>query len=435
MAAVTDFFDITPRNWRARLAVTVEIMRELSRYTDPEEMYHVFARQMNQLYPTTRQVSLSRRGLEKPRVRVTRFNLWKDPINPYKEPDRLPILDGGLLSDIAYADEPRIIDELRIHPEDPALEYFEGQGSLLAIPLFNGGTAMNTVVVSREDTHAFPRETIPELVWMCNLFNRAMQTLVLSDRLRAAYDAADYELRTIADLQQSLLPAVVPQIPGLEVAVHSRTAHQAGGDYYDYFPLPDGRLGILVADVSGHGTPAAVLMSITHSLAHAVPEAQTSPGRMLGHLNSHLSRRYTKSTGTFVTGIYAVFDPPAMTLTYSSAGHLPVRLCRREESRWRSLPAAHRLPLGVNPRDMNYPEHVIPFEPGDRVAIYTDGIVDSTDPHGNPFGYDRLDAALGRAGQSVGEIIAEVLAELELFGAGSPLPDDRTLLVVRRTPS
>ncbi|MCZ2342906.1 MAG: serine/threonine-protein phosphatase, partial [Bacteroidales bacterium] len=325
------------------------------------------------------------------------------------------------------------IDDPRIHPEDPAYEFFAGQGSLLSIPLFDGGTGLNTVVISREEPQAFPRETVPELVWMCNLFNRAMQTLVLSDRLREAYDAADYELRTIADLQQSLLPDAVPNVPGLEIAVHSRTADQAGGDYYDYFPLPEGRLGVLIADVSGHGTPAAVLMSITHSLAHAVPNLQSSPSRMLAHLNSHLSRRYTKSTGAFVTGFYAVFDPHSQSLTYASAGHLPPRICRAGEGRWRPLSAAHRLPLGVNPRDGVYPEQTVAFAPGDRVALYTDGIVECTDVQGEPYGYEHLDAALARSGLKAQEAVREVLADLDAFGAGIKLADDRTLVVIRRT--
>lgn len=435
MTAVTDFFDITPRNWRSRLAVTVEVMRELSRYTDPDAMYHVFTRQMSELYPTSRQVSLSRRGLTHPQVRVTRFNLWKEAVNPFREPHRLPILSGGLLPELAYADEPRILDEPNIHPEDPAYEFFAGQGSLLSIPLYDGGTGLNTVVVSREEPKAFPRETVPELVWMCNLFNRAMQTLVLSDRLREAYDAADYELRTIADLQQSLLPAALPNVPGLEIAVHSRTADEAGGDYYDFFPLSNGRLGVLIADVSGHGTPAAVLMSITHSLAHAVPELQATPGRMLAHLNSHLGRRYTKTSGAFVTGFYAVFDPHAQTLTYASAGHLPPRIRRGYENRWRPLPAAHRLPLGVNPRDGVYPEQCVPFVSGDRVALYTDGIVEGTDNTGEPYGYDRLDAALARSGLKAQEAVHEVLADLDVFGTGMKLADDRTLVVVRSTES
>ena len=102
-------------------------------------------------------------------------------------------------------------------------------------------------------------------------------------RLQEAYDAAEYELRTIAEFQQNLLPEDVPAVPGLDVAVHYRTAHRAGGDYYDFFPLSDGRLGVLVADVSGHGTPAAVLMAVTHSMTHALAGLQRVEGLDVRH--------------------------------------------------------------------------------------------------------------------------------------------------------
>ena len=136
MTVAADFFEITSRNWRARWTISVDVMRELSRYSDPDEMYHVFARRMSQLYPTSRQVSLTRRGLDRPQVRVTRFNLWAERVNPFREPDRLPVLAGGLLSDLIYSDEPQVIDDLVIRPDDPAAEYRAGQRSLLAIPLF-----------------------------------------------------------------------------------------------------------------------------------------------------------------------------------------------------------------------------------------------------------------------------------------------------------
>ena len=445
MAVTADFFEITPRNWRTRLAISVDVMRELSRYTDPEEMYHVFARRMSQLYPTSRQVSVSRRGLDRPAFRVTRFNLWAEPVNPYKEPHRLPLLAGGLLADLLYADEPRVIDDLVVSPDDPAARYLSGQRSLLAIPVFEDGVATTMIAVTREEPAAFPREQVPELVWMTNLFGRAMQTLVLSDRLREAYDAADYELRVIADLQRDLLPAAVPAVPGLEVAVHSQTAHRevgdgspfgathgsrAGGDYYDFFPLPGGKLGVLVADVSGHGTPAAVLMAITHSLAHSYPEPPESPGRFLGYLNRHLAQRYTTTTGHFVTAFYAVFDPAAGTMTYASAGHVPPRTTARTGA-WRSASNYLGLPLGVNPHTAEYPDRTAPFGPGDKVAVVTDGVTDATDRLHDPFGFDRLDAALAAATGPPAEIVRQVVAALDSFTTGCPPTDDRTLVVVR----
>lgn len=431
MPAVADLFEVHPGNWRDRLAVSVDLVRDLSRYTDPEEMYRAFARRMGQVYPTTRQISLSRRGLDRPHVRITRYNLWKDPVSPYLEPHRLPVVSGGILADFAHNEQPRVIDDLRVTDDDPAAEYLDGQRSLLAIPLFDGGMALNTLVLTREEPAAFPREQVPELVWMSNLFGRAMQTLVLSDRLRAAYDAADFELSAIADLQQSLLPRAVPQVPGLEIAVHYQTAHQSGGDYYDFFQRPDGKLGLLVADVSGHGTPAAVLMAITHSLAHAHPDPCAGPGELLTYLNARLAKWYTKG-GNFVTAVAAVIDPVAGTLTYSTAGHTPARFCRFDDKTWRPLPAPHRLPLGVDSREAPYPKETIRFHAGDRVAFYTDGLIDLTDPAGDPYGYDRLDAALAAAPSRAADTVDSVLADIDRFGAGAPQVDDRTLLVVSR---
>ncbi len=433
MAAVADFFEITPRNWRDRIAVSTDMMRELSRYADPDELYHVYARRMSQLYPTARQVSVSRRGLESPLFRVTRFNLWKDQLNPYRDTHRLPVLSGGVVADLLYGDEPRVIDDLAIHPHDPASDFLGGQGSLLAIPLFDSGVAHNMIIVTREERGAFRREQVPELVWMTNLFSRAMQTLMLSDRLRDAYDSADFELKAIADLQNSLLPSAVPQVPGLDVAVHYRTANHAGGDYYDFLPLPDGKLGVLVADASGHGTPAAVMMAITHTLAHSTPEPPTKPGAFLGYLNDHLARRYTQVSGNFVTAFYGVFDPAARTLTYAAAGHVPARLSRGGESHWRPLMAAHRLPLGVQAVGELYPEQTVKFDPADRLVLFTDGIADVVDPAGDPFGYDRLDAVLSHAPNSAAGVVAGVLEALDDFADGSAPSDDRTLVAVRGT--
>ena len=320
MPTTADFFQAGPRHWRARLATSVDLMRELSRYTDPDETYQVFARRMAQLYPTARQLSLSRRGLGRPEFRVTRFNLWESTANPYRDVDELPVRRGGLLADLLYADEPRVIDDLdaiELSPDDPARGFLHGQRSVLSVPLFDHGTAQNLLVVTRPDPHAFPREQVPELVWMSNLFGRAVQAQVLGDQVRELYAAADYELRAIADLQNSLLPADVPAVPGLDVAVHYRAANRAGGDYYDFFPLPGGRLGVLLADVSGHGTPAAVLLAITHGLAHAYTGPLDRPAAVLAHLNRHLAAKYTATTGHFVTAVYAVFDPAAGTLTYA----------------------------------------------------------------------------------------------------------------------
>src|SRR5262245_44795135 len=127
-------------------------------------------------------------------------------------------------------------------------------------------------------------------------------------------------MRVVADIQRSLLPQKLPAIPGLELGAHYQTSRWAGGDYYDFFPLPDGRWGILIADVSGHGTPAAVMMAITHTIAHGYPGPPTPAPKMLEFLNRRLSCCSMRDMEAFVTAFYGIFDPATGTLRYSSAG-------------------------------------------------------------------------------------------------------------------
>ncbi len=427
-----DFFDIRTRNWRARLAISVDLMRELSGYSDPRDLFQVFSRRMGQLFPTSRQLTLSRRGVEPPDVRVTRFNLWHDAADPFANFDQHPTHTGGLLADLLYADEPRLIDDLVIDPDDPAMDYLEGQQSLLAIPIFEGGVAQTTLVLTRDEPAAFAPEQVPELVWMTNLFGRAAQTLVLSEALQMTYEDADAEIRAIAELQESLLPGETPTIPGLDIAAHYSTAHRAGGDYYDFFPQPDGSIGVLIADVSGHGAPAAVLMAITHSIAHAGDAPTSNAGGFLTHLNYHIAGNYNRTSGSFVTAFYAIANPTARTLSYASAGHLPPLVFKADGS-FSSLNRVQQLPLGVSTRQMVYPQHHVPYSVGDGLVLFTDGVTESLNRHNEFFGTDRLHTLLDRRIDSSSEVLVRVLAEIDRFSDGVPQIDDRTVVVVRAT--
>src|SRR5262249_3011088 len=129
MTVAPDFFDTEPRNWRARLAVSGGGMEEISRPSDPPGRHGVFLRARAPLCAVSRQLSISRRGLRFPQYRVTRFNLWTDPVNPWKEAHRLPVHEGGLLANLLYTDQPRVIEDLTLEPDDPAGAYLAGQRS------------------------------------------------------------------------------------------------------------------------------------------------------------------------------------------------------------------------------------------------------------------------------------------------------------------
>ena len=140
-AQAADIYKDSVLDWRDRLAHVVETMREMSRESDPQEVVRAYGARMRGVMATDGYMAISRRGLEYPRYRITRFSGWEGEINPWTQKDRLPILDGGLLGELIYGDEPRIVDQIELAEDDPGRPYLEGMGTLLAIPHYDGGTA------------------------------------------------------------------------------------------------------------------------------------------------------------------------------------------------------------------------------------------------------------------------------------------------------
>ncbi|MEP0844016.1 MAG: stage II sporulation protein E, partial [Phycisphaerae bacterium] len=220
MSALSPLSGVGGAGWQERLTAIVETMREMSRQTDPQEMVNAYAARMRALLPTDGLLALSRRNLPPPQYRITRSHRFAERINPWRQPERLPLLEGGLLGELLYGDRPRIINDLRVAPDDPAADHLAGQRSLLAIPNFDQGVSLNMVVLLRRVPDGFDPQYLPEWVWMSNLFGRATLNLVLSDELKRAYAIVEREMRVVADIQRSLLPAELPVVPGLSLAAH-----------------------------------------------------------------------------------------------------------------------------------------------------------------------------------------------------------------------
>jgi sigma-B regulation protein RsbU (phosphoserine phosphatase) len=225
----------------------------------------------------------------------------------------------------------------------------------------------------------------------------------------------------------------LPVIEGFELSANYETSAQAGGDYYDFFPLIGGAWGLFIADVSGHGTPAAVLMAITHAIAHAQPGTHTPPRALLDYLNNQLTSAYTRGN-TFVTAFYAVLDPSTRTLAYSRAGHNSPRLIRG--GRVLSLDGEGGLPLGIE-EGQKYGQATIKLERGDLLVLYTDGITEATGPTHDPerrdlFGTERLDQLLLECGTcSAATCIERIRKGVAAYTENAPPTDDQTLIAIR----
>jgi sigma-B regulation protein RsbU (phosphoserine phosphatase) len=418
-------------DWRTQLAYIVETMREMSSQTDPQEMGRLYSKRMRGLIPVDASLSISRRDLDAPLYRITRSTRWTEDVNPWKQREKLPLLQGGVLTELLYGDQPRLFDDFAVPPGDPASDYLSGYRSVAAIPMYDRGISLNMILLMRKEPGAFHPEQFPSMVWQSNLYGRATHNLVLSEQLKEAYEEVDHELKIVAGIQRGLLPTHAPVIPGVGVATYYQTSARAGGDYYDFFPLPDGRWGILIADVSGHGTPAAVIMAITHSLAHTFAGPHDRAGRLLEYLNDRLQGRYTRDS-SFVTAFHAVYDPATRRLTYASAGHNPPRLKRCDDGSLASLDQVAGLPLGILGGEQ-YEESAMTLVRGDQLILYTDGITEAHDAVGKMFGVERLDRVLENCAVGADDLLRSVLDEVAAFTGGRPAHDDRTLLVLKIT--
>lgn len=414
-------------DWQRELKIVSELMQEVSRQTDPLELVRVYASAVGKLYGSDRLITLSRRGLEAPWYRVTRDSRQSEQFDPWRQRDRLPLLREGYLGELLYAGEPRAILDLKVPDSDPTSGYFEGMRALCAFPHWDDGVALNMSLRMYADPTRLDVRQFPNMLWQSNLFGRTTGNLVLRRELREAYDALDREMKVVGDIQRSLLPTDLPAIPGLELAASYQTSTQAGGDYYDLFPLSDGAWGIFIADVSGHGTPAAVLMAVTHAIVHAYPDPAAPPGAVMEHLNGLLSRHYTSGNGSFITAFYGVYRPANRTLTYARAGHNPPRL--RGKDAVVPLDRVGNLPLGIVP-GVSYDQATVQLSIGDAILFYTDGVTEAMNDANELFGEERLDRLVASHRADAAGLIDRVLADVGRFEGARPAADDRTLLAV-----
>ena len=248
---------------------------------------------------------------------------------------------------------------------------------------------------------------------------------------RIERERVEQELRVARRIQQASLPKEVPTLEGWQISPLYRPAREVGGDFYDFHPLPEGKLGLVVGDATGKGVPAALVMSTTCGMLQLAAQSSevSSPGEVLERVNEALLVRIPSNM--FVTCFYAILDPESGTLSYANAGHdLPYlhRNGNAEELRARGMP------LGLMPGTF-YEEKEITLEAGEAALFYSDGLVEAHDPKGEMFGFPKLRALISEhdSERPLGDFL---LKELYSFvGEGWEQEDDITLLTLRRFPS
>jgi len=247
-----------------------------------------------------------------------------------------------------------------------------------------------------------------------------VKRIIERERVKAEIDAANR-------IQAALLPLDNPNVQGASFASHYRAATEIGGDYFDFLELPDGEMGIAFGDVSGHGLTSGIVMAMAKSALLVQVDTDPSPKRVLDVLNDIVIR--TAPRRILMTFFFGVLDTAAQTLRFSSAGHLDPYVYRAATKKLEPL-SAWGFPLGVKRREP-FREQTVSFVPGDRLVLYSDGLIEAIDDDGEPFGFERFEQTIAANGHLTADDIKKaLLGAVRKFTRNRPPEDDQTLVVV-----
>jgi sigma-B regulation protein RsbU (phosphoserine phosphatase) len=265
------------------------------------------------------------------------------------------------------------------------------------------------------------------LTALASLTSAFVRNARLADRARST-ESRKREHEIAQQIYQRLLPDREPDYPGLEIAAVCQAAERIGGDYYGFLEMPDGSLGIAMADISGHGVGAGLYMAATKGVLQAEAKRMVSPSDLLRRTNEALSADFSKFD-IFATAFVARFATDARRLEYSNSGHHPP-LFVREDGRVERLDRGG-LALGVLP-NVIYQEESRCFDPGDVLVVYTDGLIEAKNADNEFYGQERLErVTVGSRNLSAPELRDQILVDLARHTGDIPFHDDVTLVVAR----
>ena len=428
---------------KARLALVRELLVEVSQAHQPGDIQLAF-RRMWQLNPVDLYASASVRGMSQGQYKLTRLIDTHEiatstddgaeiyaRFDPWNNWDALPSHRGGLIGELIERGEPQLlrIDGLT---GDPALgDAAADMRAVIATPIFDRGRPLNWSFQFVRDADAFDDDALELFVMVAHLSGTATRNLVAVQEAERATKRLSAQFEEVARVQQSLLPRKLPDIPGLTLATSYLTSDQAGGDYYDFFPFEDGRWGILIADVAGHGAAAATVMAMLHAILHAYEGSGMHPHLVLEHANSRLVAAGLE--GAFTTAFLGLFDPATGEFQFSRAGHNPPRLKRGATGEVIAIEDAGSLPLGVF-EPLNATSASIRLEPGDTVVLYTDGITEAFNDKRDMFAVRGLDRALEHCSGQPACVVDSVHAALYEHTHSRTRDDDQTIVALRYNP-
>jgi serine phosphatase RsbU (regulator of sigma subunit) len=342
--------------------------------------------------------------------------------------------DDPILAYLANASG--VVEVEKLDLDSPALWTMKAADVKLVVPLVSQGELIGLLNLgprlSQQEYSADDRKLLSDLSTQTAPAVRVAQLVRQQQQEAQERERIEQELRIARLIQQTLLPKTLPKLPGYDVAAYYQPAREVGGDFYDFLELEDGRLGLVVGDVTDKGVPAALVMATTRTMLRTAAQRLFSPGEVLQRTNDALVTDIPPNM--FITCLYAILDLNSGRLIYANAGHdLPYRRRAGGSEGAAEELRARGMPLGLMP-GMSYEEKEIVLEAGESILFYSDGLVEAHDPQREMFGFPRLQGLVGTHRSGGSSLISFLLSELTRFtGEDWEQEDDITLVTLERS--
>jgi serine phosphatase RsbU (regulator of sigma subunit)/anti-sigma regulatory factor (Ser/Thr protein kinase) len=329
-----------------------------------------------------------------------------------------------------FLSAPGAVEIGKLNLDSPALRSLQAVGVQLAVPLVSQGELIGVLNLgprlSQQDYSVDDRRLLDTLATQAAPALRVAQLVREQQAEARERERMAQELRVARLIQHTLLPKALPELQGWQLAAHYQPAREVGGDFYDFLDLPDGRLGLVIGDVTDKGVPAALVMATTRSVLRSVAQRIERPGAVLEHANDLLCPDIPRNM--FITCLYAILDPRSGRLQFANAGHdLPYRRHAQGADELR----ATGMPLGLMP-GMHYEEKDVVLGPGESVLFYSDGLVEAHNRERAMFSFGRVRDLV--AAPHTTTLVDVLLSELQQFtGPHWEQEDDITLVTLQRT--
>lgn len=339
-------------------------------------------------------------------------------INFHIKGERFKIGEYGMVGHVGATGETHYAPDVSV---DPYYQVSEASTrSELDIPLKVRGRLIGVFNFQHHELNGFSASRIQLLEALAGHIATAIENARLFQRERQEKERMARELEEARRVQLSLFPGRNPDLPSFEITGLCLPCSEVGGDWYDYIPLHDGRLALVLADVSGKGMAAALLMASTRSILRLFAERDLPPAEVLTQVNRVLIEDFPRAK--FVTMIYAVVDPALRNIVFANAGHLPPLFVNATGSQFLKIDSG--LPLGI--QDVSFSEYRLDLPPGSRLLFYSDGVSEAMNAAMEEFGARRIRDHMVNPSASVQSLLNGVRA----FAKDYPASDDRTLVLI-----